>query len=80
MDHLAGFQEMVFPAGSVLLGANVRQKMGDAVASFPWRQSPSFLGMLKGHQTTVFALVGIVLLALMVARSMSGIALADLCQ
>lgn len=76
-DHLAGFLEMVFPVALALLAANVGQQVGGGVASAPWRQRLSFLGTLKGHQTTVFALVGIVvLLALVFTRSRSGIALA----
>jgi O-antigen ligase len=76
-DHLAGFLEMAFPVALALLAATVGQSRGPGPRTSRWRQRMSFLSTLKGHQATLFALVGlIVLLALVFTRSRSGIALA----
>ncbi len=76
-DHLAGFLEMVFPVALALLAATVGQHRFDRLPGSGWRRRVSFLHTLKGHQATLYAMTGVlVLLALVFTRSRAGIALA----
>ncbi len=75
-DHLAGFLEMVFPVALALLAATVGLHRFDSPRTGRWRRRVSFLHTLKGHQATIYALTGVlVLLALVFTRSRAGIAL-----
>ncbi len=75
-DHLAGFLEMVFPVVLALLAATVGQHRFISRRSTSWRERLGFLNTLKGHQASVYAVIGIlVVLCLVFTRSRAGIAL-----
>ncbi|WP_456415030.1 O-antigen ligase family protein [Thiolapillus sp.] len=74
-DHLAGFLEMLFPVALALLAATVGQHRFDSVQG-AWRKRLSFLATAKGHQASVYAVIGILaVLCLVFTRSRAGIAL-----
>ena len=78
-DHLAGFLEMVFPVVLALLAATVGQHRFDSMRGSSWRKRLDFLTTLKGHQASIYAIVGIlVILCLVFTRSRAGIALSML--
>ncbi len=75
-DHLAGFMEMVFPVLLALLAATVGKHRFDAHRGSRWRKRLDFLTTLKGHQTIIYAVIGVlVILCLIFTRSRAGIAL-----
>ncbi|WP_456405116.1 O-antigen ligase family protein [Thiolapillus sp.] len=75
-DHLAGFLEMVFPVALALLAATVGQHRFDSGSGSSWRKRLDFLSTVKGHQASIYALIGIlVILCLVFTRSRAGIAL-----
>lgn len=75
-DHLAGFLQMVFPVILALLAATVGQHRFDARPGSSWRKRLNFLATIKGHQASIYAVIGIlVILALVFTRSRAGIAL-----
>ena len=78
-DHLAGFLEMVFPVILGLLAATVGQHRFDSVRGSSWRKRLNFLTTVKGHQASIYAIVGIlVVVCLVFTRSRAGIALSML--
>ncbi len=74
-DHLAGLLEMLFPVALALLAATVGQHRFDS-AQGPWRKRLSFLATAKGHQASIYAVIGVlIILCLVFTRSRVGIVL-----